>query len=157
MKIFEKVRLRPKQLRTVANRRFDDATALRKTGRNARANGAMYLGGFVVECLLKAKPLEKYTWLQSARSPEGRDKDEQHLWSLCYRSHDLDDILARLPEIEERLLRLGQRESHRLSRPLKSICAQWTIYARYSPYNATIDDARSFLEQIEELRPWLTR
>jgi len=36
-------------LRTVADRRFDDADALRQTGRNARANGAMYLGRFVEE------------------------------------------------------------------------------------------------------------
>lgn len=155
MTIFQKVRLRPTQLRTVADRRFDDADALRQTGRNPRANGAMYLGGFVIECLLKAKLLERFAWLQNAGSPEGREKDERHLWSLCYRSHDLDEILARLPEIQARLSRMEQRQSSRLTQSLKSVCAQWTIYARYSPYNANIDDARRFLDQIEELKPWL--
>ena len=92
--------MRPTQLRTVADRRFDDANALRRTGQNARANGAMYLGGFVIECLLKAQLLERSGWLQTARSPEGRNKEDRHLWSLCFRSHDLDEILARLPEIE---------------------------------------------------------
>ncbi len=43
--IFQKIKLRPTQLRTVAQRRFEDAECLRKTGVNARANGAMYLGG----------------------------------------------------------------------------------------------------------------
>lgn len=155
MDIFRKVRLRPTQLRTVANRRFDDADALRRTGQNARANGAMYLGGFVVECLLKARLLERFRWLQSAGSPQGRSRPDQRLWSLCYRSHDLDEILAELPAVTERLARLGQRDSSRLLQSFKSICAQWSIYARYSPYNADIDDARTFLDQIEELRPWL--
>jgi hypothetical protein len=156
MDIFKKIRMRPTQLRTVAERRFDDADALRQTGRNARANGAIYLGGFVIECLLKAKLLERFAWLQSAASPDGRSKKEQHLWSLCYRSHDLDEILARLPEIEVRLSSREQRGSTRLAQSLKKICAQWTIYARYSPYNADIDDARTFLDQIEELKPWLS-
>ena len=60
VRIFLKVRLRPTQLRTVAERRFDDAVALRQTGKNARANGAIYLGGFAIECLLKARLLEDF-------------------------------------------------------------------------------------------------
>ena len=155
MRIFNRVRLRPTQLRTVADRRFDDAQVLRDTGQNARANGSMYLGGFVIECLLKARLLEKFAWLQSAGPAGERTRGEQHLWSLCYRSHDLDEILAQLPEIHERLSRMEQGESSRLIQSLKSICAQWSIYARYSPYNADIDDARTFLDQIEELKPWL--
>jgi hypothetical protein len=86
---------------------------------------------------------------------QGRSKDDQHLWSLCYRSHDLDEILAKLPEIIERLSRMEQRESSRLMQSLKSICGQWTIFARYSPYNADVEEARRFLDQIEELKPWL--
>jgi len=155
MTIFTKVRLRPAQLRTVADRRFDDAEALRKTGQNARANGAIYLGGFVLECLLKAKLLERFSWLQSAGSPEGRGKADGRLWSLCYRSHDLDEILERLPEIIDKLSRVEGRQSSRLIQSLKSMCAQWTIFARYSPYSADIDDARDFLDQIKELKSWL--
>jgi hypothetical protein len=40
-------------------------------------------------------------------------------------------------------------------RDLRSVCAAWTIYARYSPRSATIDDAGMFLSQIEELKKWL--
>jgi hypothetical protein len=153
--IFSKIRLRPTQLRTVADRRFDDAEALRKTGQNARANGAMYLGGFVLECLLKARLLERFPWLQSAGSAEGRSKADQHLWSLCYRSHDLDEILDKIPEVIDKLTRMEGRQSSHLVRSLKSICGQWTIFARYSPYTADIDDARTFLDQIKELKSWL--
>jgi hypothetical protein len=41
--------LKPSTMKTVAERRFDDAAALRDTGRNARANGVAYLAGFVIE------------------------------------------------------------------------------------------------------------
>lgn len=155
MRIFDKLRLGPGQLRTVADERFGDADALRQTCCNARANGAMYLGGFVIECLLKASLLEKYSWLRSATSLDGRTGEEKRLWSLCYRSHDLDEILAKLPEIQDRLSRLEQQGSRRLNQTLKSICARWTIYARYSPYKADIDDARTFLDQIKELKKCL--
>ena len=115
----------------------------------------MYLGGFVIECLLKANLLEQFGWLQSARSPEGRSKDDRHLWSLCYRSHDLDEILAKLPGVVERLSRLEQRGSSRLVQSLKSICAEWTIHARYSPHSADIGDAGRFLDRIKELKSCL--
>lgn len=154
--IFLKVRLRPTQLRTVADRRFGDADALRRTRKNARANGAVYLGGFVIECLLKAKLLEKFAWLQSAGSSEGRSKTDRYLWSLCYQLHDLDAILAKLPEVQQRVSSLEQRGSNRLTQSLKSICADWTVYARYSPRSVDIDDADTFLDQIKELMPWLT-
>lgn len=58
-------------------------------------------------------------------------------------------------QITDKLSRLEQRESSRLTQSLKSVCGQWTIYARYSPYSADIDDARTFLDQIEELKSWL--
>lgn len=75
------MRLRPSQLRVVADRRFDDANTLRGTKQNARANGAMYLGGFVVEILLKARLLEKFAWLQSTGSSEGLNNRDKR---LCY-------------------------------------------------------------------------
>src|SRR6266496_3786305 len=151
--IFAKARLSPGQLRSVADRRYDDAVALRDTGKNARANGAMYLGGFVLECLLKAALLEEYRWLQTARTDEGRSRQERRLWSLCYRSHELDQILAHLPRIVERLARVEQRESQRLTRSLRSLCGRWNIYARYSPQTTDMTDARLFLEQVKELKP----
>lgn len=61
--IFDRVALRPAQLRTVADRRMADAQFLRSRGGGRHANGAMYLAGFVVECLLKAQLLERYRWL----------------------------------------------------------------------------------------------
>ena len=154
-RIFARTRLRPSQLRTVAERRFADAEALRETRRNERANGVMYLAGFVIECLLKAKLLDTFRWLQSAGSAEGRPRDEQRLWSLCYRSHDLDEILARLPMVVQRFAGAEQQGTLRLLNHLRSICAQWTIQARYSPYAAMMSEAADFLDRVKELKEWL--
>ena len=154
-RIFLKIRLRPSQLRTVAQRRFADAEALRDTGENERANGTMYLAGFVIECLLKAKLLERFAWLQSASSPAGRTKNEAHVWSLCYRSHNLDEILALLPNLSQRLLNAERRGQLRLLESLKSVCAHWTIFARYSPYAAMMSEADEFLTRVKELKEWL--
>src|ERR1035437_8614163 len=137
--IFSRVKLKPGQLRAVAERRFADAQVLRETGKSAHANGAMYLAGFVIECLLKAKLLERFSWLQFIGSVEQRTKDEKRLWSLCYRSHDLDEILDRLPRVKQSLEKAEPMGSLRLFRNLKNVCAEWTIYARYSPQSAKIN------------------
>lgn len=60
-KIFDKrSELKPPAMRTVAERRFADAQALINTKMNARANGAIYLAGFVIEILLKTQLDDKY-------------------------------------------------------------------------------------------------
>ena len=153
--IFAKCRFRPTQIREVAKRRFGDAIALRRTRDNERANGAMYLGGYVIECLLKAKLMDRFPWLQKASSSQGRSRWECRLWSLCYRWHDLDELLAMLPNVTTKLSQLDQRGSGRLVQSLKSICAQWTVHVRYSPYSATMRQAKEFLDQVKELKRWL--
>jgi hypothetical protein len=153
--IFAKARLRPSQLRTVAGRRLDDAEYLERSGKNRHANGAMYLGGFVLECLLKAKLLEKYRWLRSAGSADGKPKPDRHIWNLCYRWHDLEALLAVLPEIRERLQNSGPRGRSRLLEQLNEVCSLWSVFARYSPQTATMKDAKGFLDIVRELKPWL--
>src|SRR5258706_8873956 len=109
MRIFTRTVLRPTQLRSVADRRFDDAQALHTTQLNARANGAIYLGGFVIECLLKAMLVDKFRWLQNSSYPANRSEAEKRIWWLCHRSHDLEAILSYLPEVREKLSRGEQR------------------------------------------------
>src|SRR5205809_2992034 len=102
--IFEKQGpLSHQQLVTVAQRRFEDAEALCDTGRNARANGAQYLCGFVLEILLKAQLILANATIASKRSHEGMVADERETWSLIYRSHDLAEMLARLPNVRKKV------------------------------------------------------
>src|ERR1019366_1423645 len=109
-----------------------------------RANGEMYLAGFVVECLLKAGLLENFSWLQNAGSPEGRPPLDREIWFLCYRSHDLDAMLGHLSPLTRRLAAREQGGNTRLLQNLKSICGQWTIHARYSPRLAEFSEANQF-------------
>ncbi len=155
MSKFERRQLHPRDARVVANWRLGDAEALLRTHDAERANGAIYLGGIAVECLLKASLLEKYTWLQNP--PAGLSTVNAKLWDLCYRFHELDRILAELPEVMARLAAREQRRSSRLSQRLKSICARWTISVRYSPRQASWEEAWEFVESVKELKPWLSR
>src|SRR4051794_9010737 len=99
--IFDRQRLKPSQLRTVANRRYADARYLADSGKNKHANGAMYVGGFVVECLLKAKLIEKYPWLERHIDAAKLSITEREIFYLCYRSHDLERIIELLPELSQ--------------------------------------------------------
>lgn len=152
--IFERVRLTPKQLRTVADRRFDDADYLRKSNDNKHANGVYYLGGFVLECLLKAKLLERYPELKQPPSdPRRLSPPQRRRLNLCYRWHDLQAILAEVPEIET-ALRNADPKGY-LMATLEHLCRIWNIFARYSPRTAITKDASRFLMRIKDLKPWL--
>ncbi len=151
--IFDKVMLSPSQLRTVAQRRYEDADYLRNSRLNKHANGVMYLGGFVLECLLKACLLERQPELTGPLPARRQDAVWLRRRHLLMRSHDLAALLEEMPSL---LLRLAQVEPTRRYRDnLLKLCGQWTIFARYSPQSATMQEAGRFLEQIRELKPWL--
>ncbi|NOT01026.1 MAG: hypothetical protein HOP29_10400 [Phycisphaerales bacterium] len=141
----------------MSDRRFDDAVALCKSGKNSRANGAMYLGGIALELLLKALLLEKHPWLQRPLFRRDKSRRESALIDLCYKYHDLESLLGELPELRARLLDTAptrwQREP--LLQSIQRACSEWTIHIRYSTRQARIDDAESFLDRVKELRPWL--
>jgi hypothetical protein len=155
MNVFTKNRLSPYQARTVAWRRLGDARYLSGSKDNERANGVIYLAGLVIECLLKARLLEKYTWLQTRRSPSELSESDRELRSLCYRTHDLNELLARMPEIARNLDRQKRAEPGQLSGYLRTVCGTWTIHVRYSPHMATMREADEFLTLVEVVRPWL--
>ena len=153
--IFDRQRLTATQLRTVAQRRFGDAQCLCDSGKNARANGAMYLGGLAMECMLKARLIETHPDLRTAASPDQLPPEQRPLWSLCYQRHDLQALVERLPIIVRRIQAAEQHGGSRRIHTLRSICGRWTIFARYSPRQATIREAREFLHDVKDLRPWL--
>lgn len=154
-KIYERSPLTPASLRTVAERRFGDADALRKTGDNARANGVYYLGGFVIELLLKASVLERYPSLGSVASPERLSRQDRVTWNLVYRSHNLAELFARLPELQTRLSEADRIEGKQRLGGLLEVCEEWTIFARYSPRTEKMRDAATFLKQVKEVKEWL--
>jgi hypothetical protein len=119
-------RLKSSTMRTVAERRYDDAHALRRTEENARANGVAYLAGFVVEILLKAKLVDKYPTIAKMPQHEVSD-DEREVWSLIWKRHDLEDMLSHLSQLEASIKKKGERDGYDYHGNLKKICATWTI------------------------------
>jgi hypothetical protein len=150
--IFARQSLTASQLRTVAQRRFDDARALCDTDRNIHANGAQYLCGFVVEMLLKAQLIETYPGIANIKPHDARAAHEREIWSLIYRSHDLDEMLARLPQVRVSVEKRSGRDGRPYTRYLTQICESWTIFARYSTLSTMIAEARQFLERVRDLK-----
>ena len=91
-------------------------------------NGAMYMGGFVIECLLKALLLERHPNLQVAVNPATLSVPDREAHRLLY-SHDLDEMLAFLPEVRVRLESIADSKGHSPWRAFHSVCAEWTIHS----------------------------
>src|SRR5262245_46861975 len=100
--IFTKRRLTPRQLRAVAERRFGDAQCLLESGNQERANGTIYMAGFVLECLLKALLLERHSNLGKPVDPAKLSSSDREVLNLLY-SHSLDEMIVYLPELKSKL------------------------------------------------------
>jgi hypothetical protein len=148
--IYDRQRLTPSQVMTVADRRFADAMALCETGKNAHANGAQYLGGFVIELLLKAQLLKRFSAVQG--SAKALSDSDREVWSLIYRSHDLQEMLNRMPDLEAMVGKRGQRDGVPYRNHLRHICVTWTVFARYSTLTTTIAEAAAWLDRIRLLK-----
>jgi hypothetical protein len=152
--IFRKLRLRPGQWRAVAERRFGDARCLLESGDVERATGAIYMAGFVVECLLKALLLERHPNLQTPVDPAKLSASDREVLGLLY-SHELDLMLEYLPELEKKLAGVSITHGRSAWRALNDMCEEWTVYARYSPSTAKYERAREFVATVEEVKKWL--
>ncbi len=149
--IFARRRLTVGQLRAVADRRFGDAEALVATGDNARANGAQYLAGIVVEILLKGALVDRFPGVALLPSDEVSTADRA-VWNLIWRSHDLSEMLQRLPAVKASVERKGRQAGRPYLFWLNGICGSWTIFARYSPLTSTIGAAREMVERVGQLK-----
>ena len=149
--IFARRRLTVGQLRAVADRRFGDAEALVATGDNARANGAQYLAGIVVEILLKGQLLAKRPYLYRA-GLDGLTADDRIVSDLIWRSHDLDGMLVRLPDVSTAVRLRADRSGVPLHHWLREICSSWTIFARYSSLTSRIADAAQIVDRVRVLK-----
>jgi hypothetical protein len=152
--IFAKLRLTPGQLRSVAERRFGDAQCLLDSRKQERANGAMYMAGFVIECLLKALLLERHPNLKRPVDPARLSGSDREVLGLLY-SHELDDMIGFLPELERKLSIISTKSGLNAWHQFRTICEEWTVYARYSPKSAKLDRAGEYLETVEEVKKWL--
>jgi hypothetical protein len=152
MGVFDKQsQLKPSAMATVAERRFADAEVLAATKENARANGCAYLAGFVIEILLKARLVQKFPAIARKRQHEVA-ASEQEVWGLIWRRHDLEAMLDQMPELEAGLRKKAERSRIDFFGDLKTVCATWTVYARYSPSTMLMREAEQLLDRVRSLK-----
>jgi hypothetical protein len=152
--IFSKRRLKPSQLRAVAERRFGDAQCLLDSANQERANGAIYMAGFVLECLLKAMLLERHPNLGKPVDPAKLSSSDREVLNLLY-SHDLEEMIVYLPELKRKLEGITTKTGRSVWHEFAAICEEWTVYARYATISAKLEHAAGYLETVKEVKKWL--
>ena len=112
----------------LSNQRLEDAQVL-LASRKKRYNGAVYLGGYAVECALKAAicMLKNLPTL-----PED------------YKTHVLDELL------DATGLTLPDNLVMKFC-----ILRDWTVELRYQTKALNVQDARKFLQSAKEVKQWL--
>jgi len=113
-----------------ANERLRDAKVLAKK-ENKRYTGAVYLGGYVLECLLKAA----ICVVQSTERLSAR-----------YLTHELDELLDAT----------GYRSDipREIDRKFADVTF-WNVQLRYQGKRYNAGEAQRFLKNVEEIRQWL--
>lgn len=122
------------QLREKSNQWFDEVCFLHEHKRRA---ALVYLGGFVIECMLKSALWQR--------------RHEPAIAVLIGRSHDLHKLLNQLPLIEAKM-RTPLADSVRSS---FDVLANWTVRIRYNPKRPSPADALDYWGRLKEVRLWL--
>lgn len=125
--------------------RRDDAHALLNS---ARWRGAMYLSGYSIECLLKARLMQMYS-CSNLRDLE----DELQRRNLLANhatifTHQLE-VLLRLAGGLDRL-----RQNAELW-PLFNIVNRWIPAWRYNPDLSNREDSEDYLDAVDQIRRWI--
>ena len=131
--------------RKAAKHRFDDARTLFDQN---RWRGAMYLGGYSVECLLKTKLMLRHD-CHNLRELEEALQDAGLLAAgTTIYTHQLE-LLLRLAQGMDRL-----RQNQSLWK-LFNIANLWMPAWRYNPDLSNREDAEDFLEAVERVSHWI--
>lgn len=153
--VFERQRLTGSQMLAVAERRYGDAVALCDTGHVERAPGAMYMAGFVLEILLKAQLIKTAPSLGRTDKSAESSVVFRRRWQLIHRSHDLTGLLDELSDLRSAIGKASERASLPYDQWLASICATWSIFARYSSRVVSMQEARQMVDRVRYLKELL--
>lgn len=123
---------RATQLVTKSDQWFDDVQFLYGSRRYA---AALYLGGFVIECLLKAR-----LWPR---------RFEPKIRPLLF-SHRLGELLKADVNLSSAL----KSDPHAPYEQFVHL-STWTVRVRYNPRGIDPQDAAGFLRRLREVRLWL--
>ena len=126
--------IKKQQIKQVSSDRYTDARVLL---RHQRYNAAIYLGGFVIECLLKCS-------LWDLRSNPKINR-------LLYTSHNFEDLLEANSLLFQKL-----RTEVAIFNAFSNIMG-WSVTIRYMSKRVSRDGAHQFMKNMGEVRLWLLR
>jgi hypothetical protein len=128
-----------------ARHRLEDARALFE---KRRWRGSMYMGGYAVECLLKAKLMRIFK-CRKLEELEGRLRARELLpGKVTIYTHHLEVLM----KLTGGLDRLRRNDLHWESFKLAN---QWVPAWRYSPDLSSSGDAGDFLDAVEQTIHWI--
>ena len=114
----------------------------------SRWRGAMYLAGYAIECLLKAKLMQIYD-CRTLRELEAELKRRSLLPAhQTVFTHQLETLLSLAPGCH----RLTQ--NHELARAFRNV-NQWAPYWRYDPRQVNPAEATRFMSHVDKVMHWI--
>ena len=127
--------------------RMEDARALMK---EKRWRGALYIAGYVIECLLKTKLMRIFDCrnlreLEEVLQMKGLLSEQRTIFT-----HQLEALLRLVPGWE----RLRQKRNQGLWQDF-NIVNTWMPAWRYSADQSKGDDAHEFLEAVGKIALWI--
>jgi len=128
--------------RKAAFKRKRDAWALHKQG-SLHARGAMYLGGYAVECKLKAIAMEIHRCRTLAQLARKLGMEDSQIYT-----HGLEALARNLP-LYPRL----QRSS--VWRDFSGFVNRWRPSWRYDPNDHRSAESEAFLQAVDRVYHWL--
>jgi hypothetical protein len=105
------------------------------------AHEVVYLGGYAVECILKALLLSR------TRAKRHEALESEFIASL---GHDLEKIKARLEKLRKPVLMSAE-----VARSFRAVRRRWSSEMRYYPAKKTTEEAREFLEAVVVQLNWI--
>jgi len=132
-------------MRRAAIKRKADAWRLLSTCESQHARAAGYLGGYAIECKLKAIAMEIHECFTLADLALKRKVHRQDVYT-----HGLEVFAKRLtPTLWKRLLQSD------VSGDFRAQVNRWRTAWRYSPKDWTCGQAESFLRAVDRVYQWL--
>ena len=132
-------------LRKAALKRKVDARKLLESRENRHARGAGYLGGYAVECKLKAIAMEVYDCRTLDQFARKRKVDEGAVYT-----HGLEAFAMRLtPSLWSRL------SASEVWPDFATHVRRWRVRWRYDPKDWSYEAAKSFLDAVDRVFTWL--
>ena len=125
--------------------RMDDARALLNA---VRWRGAMYLAGYAVECLLKAKLMRMF----DCRHLRELEEELQRRGVLSVQGTIFTHQLELLLRLTNGLERMRQSQEHWR---LFNMVNRWVPAWRYSADQSNRDDAEDFLAAVGKVSQWI--